>query len=161
MKKILYLLLNLVVIFLLFMFGNGMTTTPGSSSGNGNPAILLFIPLGILFIVLVVQWFNTIKKKRAHVNATLITILVLVCHFIAGFYYQVASYRKYRDYLAEVYAEQFGSVDWEYINSITSGLDIHINNQYFNWNTYFLFISFSIFIALTINGIKQITEKQT
>ncbi|MCM3633644.1 hypothetical protein [Paenibacillus camelliae] len=159
MKKVIYLLLNLVVIFLLFMFGNGMTPRPGSSSGNGNPAILLFVPLGILFIVLVVQWFNLIKK-RAHIKVTIITLLVLVCHFIAGFYYQVASYRKYRDYLAEVHAEQFGSVDWEYINSITSGLSIHINNQYFNWNTCFLFVSFSMFIALMINVIKLRTEKQ-
>ena len=40
MRDKMFLTLNLVCASLLFKLGNSMTTTPGRSSGNGNPAVL-------------------------------------------------------------------------------------------------------------------------
>lgn len=148
MKPKILLLCNLIFIFLLFMLGNMMTTTPGHISGNGNPAILLFVPLFVLLVLLVSQWFYIFKNKQFTVRTLLIALFVLACHWPAAIYYQLFSYRNYRDLLAQVYAENFGYTDWEYINSITSGLSIHINNQFFNWNTYLLFINFSLMLWL-------------
>jgi len=142
------LLVTLIITLLIFWFGNAMTTTPGRSSGNGNPAIILFIPLFILFIVLVFQWFKVFRHKRISIKTILILSLLAICHQVIGIYYQMISFRNYRDFLAEVYEGQFGEVDWQYIHSITSGLSIHINNQFFNLNTYLLFVNFSLFVWL-------------
>jgi len=139
---------TLIITLLIFWFGNAMTTTPGRSSGNGNPAIILFIPLFILFIVLVFQWFKIFRHKIISIKTILICSLVAICHQVLGIYYQMISFRNYRDFLAEVYEGQFGEVDWQYVHSITTGLSIHINNQYFNINTYLLFLNFSLFVWL-------------
>lgn len=158
MKNKIFLLLNLIVILFIFLFGNSMTTTPGHSSGNGNPAILLLFPLLILFIILIVQW-KTLFRKWVVSQTKKITVLVIIfSHFIVGVYYQSVSHGKYREFLAEVYQDQFGSIDWEYINSITSGFSIHINNQFFNLNTYFLFVNLSIFIWMMSNLIRNLIK---
>lgn len=150
---------TLIIIFLLFMFGNSMTTTPGQSSGNGNPAILLLLPLSIFFIVLTFQWFKFFKDKMISNKTVIILSLLIICHHVIGIYYQIMSFRSYRIFLAEVYEGQFGIIDWEYINSITSGLSIHINNQYFNINTYFLFLSLSLLIWLLSQMIISLRRK--
>ncbi|PAD74703.1 hypothetical protein [Paenibacillus campinasensis] len=148
MRTIIYLLITLSIVFLIFIFGNSMTTRPGTTSGNGNPAILLFVPLVILFIVLISQWFKVFRHTHVKLKNLIIMTVLLVGHQVIGVYVQIISFRNYRDFLAEIYAQQYGTVDWEYIHSITSGLSIHINNQYFNVNTYFLFIGLSLLVWL-------------
>ena len=142
------LFVTLIIISFIFIFGNAMTTTPGQTSGNGNPAILLLLPLFVLFIVLIFQWFKVFRDKIISKKAVIILSLLVVCHQVIGIYYQIKSFRSYRISLAEVYEGQFGEIDWDYIDSITSGFSIHINNQYFNINTYFLFLSLSLFVWL-------------
>lgn len=155
MKTKIFLLINLALIIAIFMFGNLMTTTPGRSSGNGNPTILLVPPLLICFIILVIQWISIFKGKRYNIRTITSIFLFILVHFICGVYYQMLSFSKYRAYLAEVYANQFGNVDWQYINSITTGFSIHMNNQFFNWNTYLLFVSLSILMWLLSYMIKE------
>lgn len=159
MKPKLFLCINLVVISLIFLFGNSMTTTPGRSSGNGNPAIILLVPLFILFVILVSQWFYILKDKKIKIRSTIIFLLVIVCHCIVGMYYQFISHRNYRDLLAQVYAEEFGSIDWQYMNSITTGFSIHMNNQFFNLNTYLIFVSLSISWWLLSQIVKQTIKR--
>ncbi|MEK5231995.1 hypothetical protein MHB42_09490 [Lysinibacillus sp. FSL K6-0232] len=43
--------------------------------------------------------------------------------------------------------QQNGTADLHYINAITTGLTIHVNNQYFNLYTFFLLISVSVLLA--------------
>ena len=52
-----------------------MTPKLGMSSGNGNPAILLFIPLSILFLVLVNQWIRVFKDVK--MSLTSLSLLIL------------------------------------------------------------------------------------
>src|SRR5690606_15309891 len=103
MRKKLPLFINLVLVSLIFFFGNAMTTTPGYTSGNGNPAIILFLPLFVLFIALVVQWVNLLKDRSISLKTLLISLIFIIVHFVAGITYQVRSHHKYRDFLASVY----------------------------------------------------------
>ena len=64
------------------------------------------------------------------------------CHF-----YQKSQLSEYRQVIKSALMKRNGVVDEEYVNAITEGLSIHINNQYFNFNTYFMFLTFSIFVA--------------
>lgn len=54
--------------------------------------------------------------------------------------------------------EKDGYVDIQYLQSITSGLTIHVNNQFFNINTFFMFLTSTIFIALIYN-VSALLEK--
>lgn len=159
MKPKIYLLLNLTVIFLIVMFGNGMTLKLGSSSGNGNSAILLFFPLFILFIILVFQWFQLFRNKKSNMKLNIALVILLISHIIVGIYYQTKSYHRYR--LTEVFIDQFGYFDKIHIDSITSAFSIHINNQYFNWNTYFLLINVSMLIWFCSTIIMSLFNKKS
>lgn len=160
MKTKVLLFIQLVLAALLISLGNAMTTTPGRSSGNGNPAIILFVPLMVIFIVLVIQWINLLKDRKLSLRAIIIVLLLIIGHYTLGIYYQFISYRNYRSLLAQVYADEYGHIDWSYIDSITTGLSIHINNQYFNVNTYFLFVSLSLFLSLLYPLIQQIRHSR-
>lgn len=161
MKPKILLLLNLTVIFLIVMFGNGMTPKLGSSSGNGNPAILLFFPLFILFIILVFQWFQLFRNKKSNMKLNIALLILLISHIIVGIYYQIKSYHRYRELLTKVFIDEFGYFDKIHIDSITSAFSIHINNQYYNWNTYFLLINVSVLIWLCSTIIMSLFNKRS
>lgn len=139
---------TVILSLLCFLFGNSMTPAPGTSSGNGNPAILLFLPLFIIFVILIIQWFKLLKSITIRINTLISILLLAICHLIIGIYYQITSLQRYRMLLAEVYEGLFGEIDWYHIHSITSGLSIHLNNQFFNINTWLLYINLSFLVWL-------------
>ena len=118
------------------------------SSGNGNPAILLFIPLSILFLVLVNQWIRVFKDVKMSLTSLSLLIFTLAGYIIAGYIYQLRRLEIYRQIQAEAFESEYGKVDWTHIESITSGiLSIHMNNQFFNVNTYFMMMAFSLLLC--------------
>jgi hypothetical protein len=137
-----------LILIPIFWLGYEMNPAPGHTSGNGNPAILLAGAAVILFGCLVY-----VLSKRLHCLAVPpavfpIGIAAVVVHLILAGVYQWNSFQNYKQLLAETYKADFGFTDWEYIESITSFMSIHINNQLFNVNTYIMFISASLFLAL-------------
>lgn len=86
--------------------------------------------------------------------------LLLLIHLILSYFYQRSAFLKYREILAEVYQANFGFVDWEYIDQITTFSSIHVNSQYFNLNTYLMFLTASVLIALLIMYLSQKWRKQ-
>ncbi|ACX66637.1 hypothetical protein MHI43_22360 [Paenibacillus sp. FSL H8-0457] len=144
------------------LFGNMMTPRPGSSSGNGNPAILLLIPLSILFLMLVYQWIRLFKDVKLSLSRLSLLILVLIGYIIAGYAYQLHRLEIYREILAEAFQLRWGQTDWDHIVSITSGglLSIHMNNQFFNWNTYFMMIAFSLLLCFMYKLIQDIMNRR-
>jgi len=111
MKTKLLLAANLLLISVLFLLGNFMTTVPGRSSGNGNPAILILIPLSFLFCILVMQWFHYLKGRNLRAKSVVVLLLIMSVHLLGGLYYKSIRYQQYRNYLAHVYEEKHGSVD--------------------------------------------------
>ncbi|GAB6926206.1 hypothetical protein JCM10914A_01890 [Paenibacillus sp. JCM 10914] len=158
-RPVVRLIINAMVIALLVLFGNAMTPEPGQSSGNGNPAILLLIPLCILFVVMVFQWIRIFKAMTLSLKLLPQMVLALAGYIIAGYVYQLHKLDIYREIQAEAIELRWGEVDWHYIESITSGiLSIHMNNQFFNLNTYFMMVAFSLllcFLYRWIHGVRN------
>lgn len=75
-------------------------------------------------------------------------MLVAAAYFVIGFGIQRIGQSRYRDVIYETILKEDGQVDWYYIESITSFLSIHVNNQYFNVNTFLMLMSLSLLIAL-------------
>lgn len=138
----------LIFVFCIFMFINQMmTVSPGASSGNGNPALLFMFLLVPLFLVIVILWAQLFQAHYVPIRNIILGMFIIIIHLTAGFFYQKQALDKYRDVLKNAYFERDGSVDAQYIQDITRGITIHVNNQYFNINTFFMFVTSSVFVA--------------
>ncbi|MGG4345841.1 hypothetical protein [Paenibacillus lautus] len=160
-KHLTGLFINALVCLILVLLGNAMTPKPGTSSGNGNPVILLLIPLSILFLVLVLQWIRMFKDLNMSLSKLSILILALAGYIIAGYVFQLHRLEIYRDIQADAFKLRYGEVDWNHIESITTGiLSIHMNNQFFNWNTYFMMIAFSLLLCFIYKWIQGLANRR-
>jgi hypothetical protein len=138
-----------------------MNPNPGQSSGNGNPAILVMAILLPLFCYMVFLWFRIIYSRSIRPAFFLVTMMLIIFHWIIAFFYQRKAFYEYREVLADAYKQRFGFVEWEYIDQISSLLSIHVNNQYFNINTYFMFLSLSVFIVLLIAFVMKLLKRNS
>ena len=160
MKRFTWSLISALICLLVVLFGNAMTPKLGMSSGNGNPAILLFIPLSILFLVLVNQWIRVFKDVKMSLTSLSLLIFTLAGYIIAGYIYQLRRLEIYRQIQAEAFESEYGKVDWTHIESITSGiLSIHMNNQFFNVNTYFMMMAFSLLLCFLYKLIEGLINR--
>lgn len=147
-----------VIVIPIFWICNLMNPSPGGSSGNGNPAILLLGIIVILFFWLVYLWNKILNDYTIKPLVLSIGITITFIHIVISSLYQKNSFFKYRNLLAETYKKDFGFVDWQYIESITSFMSIHVNKQYFNGNTYFIFLSASILLSLLVYVSKKVRK---
>lgn len=131
-----------------FLIAHQMTPTPGSTSGNGNPALLLVFLLIPLFVVMVLLWVRIFNVHSFSNITFVISIIVILIHLTAAFIYQRLKFVEYRQLIEDALLKTDGVADAEYLQIITSVLSIHVNNQYFNINTYFMFVTSSILIAI-------------
>ncbi|MDQ0271623.1 hypothetical protein [Cytobacillus purgationiresistens] len=139
----------------LFWLGFLMTPRPGSSSGNGNPAIFIMFLLIPLFAISVYGWVQLLRAVYIKQSYLYWTMLLIIVHIIVAFIYQVNSFNKYRLVWEEAYKKDFGLIDYEYINGIMTVASIHMNSQFFNANTFMMFITFSIFIGCLIELLRR------
>ncbi|MED3574918.1 hypothetical protein [Cytobacillus praedii] len=145
--KIILLIIYLLVLGV-FLVINQMTPIPGASSGNGNPALLLAWVLLPLLYFLVLLWIRILRMYSINTFFSLGGLLVIMIHQITAFSYQKREINEYRQVIKNALFKRYGIVDEEYVRTITKGMSIHVNNQYFNLNTYFMFVTFSIFVAM-------------
>jgi hypothetical protein len=139
----------------LFWVCNLMNPEPGQTSGNGNPAILLLFIIVILFFCLLYLWTKIFNELTIKPVILITGITLTFIHLVVSFLYQRNAFLKYKKVLAETHKENFGSIDWQYIESITSFMSIHVNKQLFNLNTYFMFLSASIFLSLLLRNLPK------
>lgn len=146
----------LLLVAALFYLINLMTVRPGVISGNGNIAILLMMPLPVFFIALIFLWSGLLKrmKLRRRILGGCIPLILFVVSTAILFQYK--SFKAYTLYLYQVNKDLPGvNGDWAYINSITSGLSAHVNNQYFNLNTFFIFILLTLVGGIVMHLLKD------
>lgn len=139
------LLITSVVVLLLFYVININTVSPITVSGNGNPFIIVAAPLLPLLIVLL--WGRIFRVHSISQRFSIVGIILTFVHLIIAFIYHRISLANYRDIIKDAHIEKYGKVDSQYIQDITTGITIHVNNQYFNVNTFFMFISVFQFLS--------------
>ena len=132
----------------IFLLSKQMTPIPGTTSGNGNPALFLSLILIPLFVLMVILWIRILNVHSFSNNVLIIGILGIFIHLTVGLLYQRNALIEYRQIIEDALFKKEGVVDAEYLQSITSLFSIHVNNQYFNLNTFFMFVTFSILVAI-------------
>ena len=109
-----------------------------------------------MFCCLVYLWNRILNDYPIKPLVLSIGVSITLIHIVISILYQRNAFLEYREVLAETYKKDFGFVDWQYIESITSFLSIHVNKQYFNLNTYFMFLSASILLSLIVHFGKKL-----
>ena len=145
--KIILLIVYLLVLGV-FLLINQMTPIPGASSGNGNPALFIAWVLLPFLYFLVLLWIRILRMYSINSFFSLGGLLAIIIHQFTAFSYQKREINEYRQVIKNELFKRYGNVDEEYVQMITKGLSIHVNNQYFNLNTYFMFVTFSILVAI-------------
>ncbi|WP_050180085.1 hypothetical protein [Domibacillus robiginosus] len=138
----------LFIVFGLFMVGFRMTPAPGTSSGNGNPALILLIGLIPLFLIITVLWWSWLRFYAIQAKMYLVAAVILIAHLAAAFFYRHHSLQAHRETIRQALLDRNSRIDEQYVESITTGLSIHINNQNFNVNTFFMFLSATLLAAI-------------
>jgi hypothetical protein len=143
----------------LFYLINLMNPSPGKTSGSGNPALIYMIVLVPLFCYLVILCVKLFKEMNVKPTMLVIGIVAIATHWMVGFFYQKSSYIKFKSILQDLYYEQHGFEDNVYIDQITSLFSIHVNSQYFNLNTYLMFLTLSILISFLVIIMQKIIKR--
>jgi len=142
----------LLVLYLLaigvFIIANQMTPDPGTASGNGNPALAIVWILFPLFIAIVILWVRIFRLSRMNIAIYISSIFALLIHLLVASVYRQKELNDYRELIKNVLLNREGVADEDYIQAITSGLSFHINHLNFNLNTYVMFVSFSLLVAI-------------
>ncbi|MGE7909326.1 hypothetical protein [Lysinibacillus xylanilyticus] len=137
-----------ILVLGIFLIVNQVTPSPGDMSGNGNPALLIIWILIPLLIFIVILWVHIFRMSSISTTVFIISIFGILVHLTVSIFYQKNELNEYREIIKIALIKREGVANAEYIQSITSGLDIHMNNQNFNINTYFMFVTFSILLAI-------------
>ncbi|MBT2640365.1 hypothetical protein J7E37_20875 [Bacillus sp. ISL-39] len=138
---------------------NRMTVSPGTTSGNGNPALLIALTLFPIFFLLVILWVRVLNFYIFQIKFLIAGMVVIVIHLIVAFIYQKNELVDYQEVIKNALIAKDGFVDSQYLHDITSGLSIHVNNQYFNLNTFFMFITLSVLVALFYSTLTRLEER--
>lgn len=91
--KITFFLLILLTV-LIFYIINKMTVSPGTSSGNGNPALLIALILLPIFIIMVTLWVYIFRAHSIQVKFSIVCITAVLIHLIVAFTYQKKGIRE-------------------------------------------------------------------
>jgi len=132
----------------IFLIVNQVTPNPGDMSGNGNPALLIIWILIPLLIYMMILWVHIFRMSSISTTVFIISIFGILVHLTVSIFYQKNELNEYREVIKIALINREGVANAQDIQSITSGLDIHMNNQNFNINTYFMFVTFSILLAI-------------
>lgn len=132
---------------LLFAVGNFFTVSPNSISGNGNPTLVIFFVVVPLVPVYIFLWHRLFLKWNLTWKHLSTIVVVGILHLVAGLFYQRMKFVEYKEIIRQAVFEREGYADIHYVDSITSGITIYVNNQYFNTNTFFMFLTITALLA--------------
>ncbi|WP_312453167.1 hypothetical protein [Exiguobacterium sp.] len=132
---------------ILVSLGRSTQVYPQQISGNGN---LGFLPLLLLFpigIVLMLKWIREAQLRfLSLIGLSTSTTIYLVC----GILYQIEQFSQYQVLVKQQVIADRGTIDGDYLTSITSMPSPYMNSQYFNGNTLLIYWASILLMASLI-----------
>ncbi|WP_017184830.1 hypothetical protein [Alkalibacillus haloalkaliphilus] len=155
MKKLLgrptsLLIIITVLVFAMFLQVGSMSTLPGQQVDSVNRALPFMVLLIGLFFYLVYLWYEFLRPYVLG-HWLIISAIFVSVHWGIAISYQQKSIEKYRQQIIDLFESQFGYIDWDYIDSVsTLFLSSHMNHQLYNVNTFLMYMSLSFFTAIVL-----------
>lgn len=152
---------NFLLIGCLFFLLNAGGIEPGVVGGNGNPGIILWIPLLVLACVLLAQLYVVSWLRRLGPGPLAAILLGLIAHQAAGFEIQRIRYRELRERTMGVIMEPDSEAGRRTAEIWLSGIDsIHMGSHFFHLNTYLLFVGWIIMAAVVLSLVKILRNRR-
>ncbi|PKR76763.1 hypothetical protein CEY16_13160 [Halalkalibacillus sediminis] len=150
-KRYIFLTLTCLLTGGLFYLIHQAAPSPEMYSSNGNPVLLLIPLIFILFCILVALWSKVLAQSNLKISWLVIGMVVIIIHWSLGLVYQQVLFQNYRKILVDAHKEHYEVIDWAYINQATdTWVSTHVNGLLYNINTFFMFLTLSIFVSLII-----------
>ncbi|NGZ76632.1 hypothetical protein [Saccharibacillus alkalitolerans] len=151
MKHPAALVANLLLIGAIFWLGNASAAPPGAHSGNGNPTLILAVPLSVLGIVLIGQIYAWGRPRRFRRTALTSLLLGLFAHQAAGFELQRIRYRGLFQRTVEAASADGMRDARSFAESVMSGPGTpHMNGHFLHLNTYLMFVGWAAIAAVIL-----------
>ena len=132
--------LNLIKIF---------SVPPGVISGNGNPALLIIIPLLFLLVWFGLTWFTWLRKLKLSVLIKLLIIIISIVIIVFAIMQTTQAFKNFEVEFIENHERRYGGpIDNDYLEAILDGINIHTNYLYFNYTTFSIFVSVLNIVAI-------------
>ncbi len=135
---------------LLVSLGRSTQIYPQQISGNGNLGFLPLMLLLLLFpigIVLMLKWIREAQLRfLSLIGLSFSTMIYLVC----GIFYQIEQFSQYQVLVKQQVIADRGTIDGDYLTSITSMPSPYMNSQYFNGNTFLIYWASILLMASLI-----------
>ncbi len=135
---------------LLVSLGRSTQIYPQQISGNGNLGFLPLLLLLLLFPIGIVLMLKWIREAQLHflslIGLSFSTMIYLVC----GIFYQIEQFSQYQVLVKQQVIADRGTIDGDYLTSITSMPSPYMNSQYFNGNTFLIYWASILLMASLI-----------
>ncbi|WP_290787077.1 hypothetical protein [Exiguobacterium sp. UBA7533] len=135
---------------LLVSLGRSTQIYPQQISGNGNLGFLPLLLLLLLFpigIVLMLKWIREAQLRfLSLIGLSFSTMIYIVC----GIFYQIEQFSQYQVLVKQQVIADRGTIDGDYLTSITSMPSPYMNSQYFNGNTFLIYWASILLMASLI-----------
>lgn len=145
-----------IIIILLYLI-RILRVPPGIISGNGNPVLLVIIPLIVILFFFGMSWFKWLRDLQLSrgLRALVLSFSILVLAY--GITETVQDISGLKAVYTENFEKRYGRpVDSEYLQQVSSGVNIHTNYLYFNYATFLALASILNIIAVSSSFIKPI-----
>lgn len=153
MKKNNVVLKSLIIISLtlltpyLFYTGYSSESKTNQISGNGNPAGILVAILLLLCPFIIIGIIILFDKVNAKNSSLLVTMGLTITYNYIGYIHQKNNYLLYKEFIKQKIIHSEDVTDVTYSKGMLDGFSIYMNSQFFNLNTYFMYLCFILFLA--------------
>lgn len=138
LKQLQIVLLVLMTICTFFFWaGHGFEVSSHQISGNGNPGILFAYIIVFLFPLIVLGIIVLFLNDARHLSLMTTIILAAIYTYI-GYFHQRESYVTYQHLKRQQMIDAGLALD--YIDGVLVGFSIYLNSQFFNLNTFLIYI---------------------
>lgn len=139
LKQLQIVLLVLITICAFFFWaGHGFEVSSHQISGNGNPGILFAYIIVFLFPLIVLGIIVLFYLIDARPLSLMTTIILAAIYTYIGYFHQRESFVTYQHLKRQQMIDAGLALD--YIDDVLVGFSIYLNSQFFNLNTFFMYI---------------------
>ncbi|EZP61330.1 hypothetical protein [Exiguobacterium sp. RIT341] len=146
LKQLQIVLLVLITICAFFFWaGHGFEVSSHQISGNGNPGILFAYIIVFLFPLIVLGIIVLFYLIDARPLSLMTTIILAAIYTYIGYFHQRESYVTYQHLKRQQMIDAGLALD--YIDDVLVEFSIYLNSQFFNLNTFLIYICLVLMTA--------------
>lgn len=152
--------IQVIIILQCLILIKMFSTSPGTVSGNGNPALLFILPLIFILGRFGFAWLKWLRGLRLSTSIRVLILLISIVVIVLTIIYSIQAFAQFEvDFKVNYEKKYHRSLEPGLFELMTRGVNIHTNYLYFNNLTLLALVSFLNLVGVTYSFIKpQVQE---